>query len=315
MSDDRVADRLGLNFQPNSDLLQNYNLFFQDEFALHRKFRLTVGSKFELQDYVGLEVQPNVRGAWLINPANTLWASISRAVRTPTRFDRDIRVTAVTSPPPTFTAISFRGSTSFQSEELLAYEAGWRSKPSKRVFFDVTGFYNVYDNLMSLDLGQPFAAATVPGLTIYPTYFGNKASAESYGVEVVPQIQVTDWWKMQMQYSYLHLRIHVDSDAYENPLTPTPPTEKNSPAHQASLRNSFNLPHNFEVDAAVRYVDNLHNLRVPSYTVADVRLGWTGIRNMNFEVIGQNLMERRHIEFRPGNEVERGVYGRVTWNY
>ena len=68
-----------------------------------------------------------------------MWASISRAVRTPTRVDEDIAVSDAPNPALPFFA-RLLGNKDFKSEKILAYELGYRMQPTERLFFDVAAF-------------------------------------------------------------------------------------------------------------------------------------------------------------------------------
>jgi iron complex outermembrane receptor protein len=112
------------------------------------------------------------------------------------------------------------------------------------------------------------------------------------------------------------LRLHLKDGSQDTLLVRT---ESNDPKHQASLRSAMNLPKQFELDGAVRYVDNLKNLKVGSYVVGDVRVSWRGIPRTMMEVGAQNILKSRHREFRPGsapgNEIKPNYYGRMTWDF
>ncbi len=313
VSADNVRDSLGVDFNPDSATDQNYDVFFQDELRLCRAVLLTFGSKFEHNNYTGFETEPNIRASWMIDHKNTLWASVSRAIRKPTRFDRDLRISAVDATTP-LTIISFRGNKNFDSEKVVAYETGYRSQLTQRVFFDVASFYNVYSDLFSVEPQAPFTETDPsPAHNVNPYFlFENQLRGESYGVEVAPQVQITEWWRMQAQYSYLHERLHLQEGSADTVSTQA---AGDNPAHQASLRASFNLPRHFELDGDVRYVDDLPSLHIGSYTVGDARVGWKGIQHLNIEIVGQNLFMTHHLEFAPGNEVERSVFGKVTLDF
>ena len=115
---------------------------------------MTLGTKLEHNDFSGFEVQPSVRLAWLPRDDHTLWAAISRAVRVPTRFERDVSVDA--SDPAGNPVFRLVGNDDFESEELIAYEAGYRWRPLETLSFDLALFYNDYDELASLELGRSF---------------------------------------------------------------------------------------------------------------------------------------------------------------
>ena len=55
---------------------------------------LTVGSKFERNDYTGFEWEPSIR--LLVTPSKqySMWAAVSRAVRTPTSGEEACRSSA-----------------------------------------------------------------------------------------------------------------------------------------------------------------------------------------------------------------------------
>jgi iron complex outermembrane receptor protein len=88
--DDSVANLELLGFDPGNKTLSLYSAFIQDEITLiEDRLRLTLGSKFEHNEYTGFEVQPSGRLAWTPSTEHTVWAAVSRAVRTPSRIDRD----------------------------------------------------------------------------------------------------------------------------------------------------------------------------------------------------------------------------------
>ncbi len=83
----------------------------------------------------------------------------------------------------------------------------------------------------------------------------------------------------------------------------------------------MNLGKNIEADAWLRYVDGFDNGGVPSYFTLDLKLAWRPIKNLELALVGQNLLEDRHQEFRPEQfstqvyEMQRGVYGKLTWQF
>src|SRR5262249_8050684 len=140
--------------------------FIQDEISLYgNDVKMTAGSKFEHNDFTGFEAQPSVRVSWLIAPAHFLWAAVTRAVRTPTRFDSDIRF----GPP----GLQILGNPDFLSENVIAYEIGYRSG-AQRFSYDISTFFNVYDNLRSLE------QSAIPGRIVE----FNNLNAHTYGGEV-----------------------------------------------------------------------------------------------------------------------------------
>ena len=92
ISDDDTDVTRILFFEPKGRTSHLFNVFAQDEISLGRGVFGTLGSKLEHNSYSGWELQPTGRIRWT-RGRDTLWGGVSRAVRMPTRFDSDIRVT------------------------------------------------------------------------------------------------------------------------------------------------------------------------------------------------------------------------------
>ncbi|TMB86911.1 MAG: hypothetical protein E6J45_13170 [Chloroflexi bacterium] len=102
LSNDRVANSSALAFLPPQVARQWFTGFVQDEIALvPNRLHVALGSKIEHNDYTGFEIQPSGRVNWGLSPSGTLWAAVSRALRTPSRIDRELFAPAQ---PPYFLA-------------------------------------------------------------------------------------------------------------------------------------------------------------------------------------------------------------------
>jgi len=305
---DRIGNSFSISWDPQNEFNKIYSLFAQDEFRVTPNLFFTLGSKFEHNDYTGWELQPSARAGYTITPDQFLWAAVSRAVRTPSRLDADARILLAVQPGPT--TLEVQGGERFDSEIVTAYEAGYRARPAERVYVSLTAFYNRYDDLRSLEQGAPqFVNAPVP-YTRIPLFEDNKIWGESYGGGVAPQMDLFSWWRVKAQYSLIHLRLHNDADSLD---FITGRTEGNDPQHQALFMSSWNLPHRIELDAYVRWVDELKNLNVDDYTAVDLRLGWAATKNWSVEAVGRDLFRPPHREFSGTAEVEPSVYGKVSW--
>jgi iron complex outermembrane receptor protein len=311
---DTVGNTFNVSWDPDRRATHLVSAFVQDDITLvPDRLRLTLGSKFEHNDFTGFEIQPNARLAWTPTERQTVWAAISRAVRTPTRLDDDIRLNAQVIPgtPPTILAVF--GSRDFASEELLAYELGYRLQPHPRLSLDVAAFYNVYDNLLSLEsLGPPQLS---PPVVVIPFLEANNLEGETYGVEVGANYQIADWWRWQAGYTYLHMHLRTKPGSADT--TSIARGEGGSPQHQFFWRSWLDLPANLQFDTTLRYVDDLPSQNVRSYVALDARLGWRPTKNLELSVVGQNLLDNRHLEFSSTlrTEIQRGIYGKLTWRY
>jgi iron complex outermembrane recepter protein len=309
---DDVRNSLNVSLLPDSRTLNLYSAFLQDEISIvPERLRLTVGSKFEDNDFTGFEIQPSARALWTPGYSQTIWASVSRAVRTPSRAESDIRLNPAPPVPLPPGSITILGNPDMESEELLAYELGYRIQPIDQLKVDLTAFYNDYDDLRTLE-------PTRPG-PVSPSKVANNLFGESYGTEISATAQVTNRWRLQGSYSYLEAQLHRKAGSHDNSTETA--TEGSSPRNQFFLRSLFDLGWNIQFDATLRYVDTLPAPKIPSYLALDLRLAWSPRKDLEFAIVGQNLLDDRHPEFAPTfvgtqqTEVERSVYGTVVWRF
>jgi len=75
-------------------------------------------------------------------------------------------------------------------------------------------------------------------------------------------------------------------------------TQGSSPHHQVAIQSSLDLPKKLEFDQTFRYVSSLPAQLVGAYTTADVRFSWHATRSLDVSVVGQNLFQPHHAEFR-----------------
>jgi iron complex outermembrane recepter protein len=265
-----------------------------------------LGTKFEHNDFTGFEVQPSVRGEYSLRTNQTIWASVSRAVRTPSEAENDILINPGGIPPG---AATIHANPNMLAEAMIAYEIGYRFQPISRVNVDVTGFYNDYTRLRSL---QPFAPP-------FQQIVGNALTGESYGGELAVTVEaIPNTWRLRSGYSLLKVQIHRDNGG--DPTTELM-IEGSSPENQLFIHSSVDLPFNLQFDTTLRYVDRLAGPGIPSYVEVDARLAWEARKDLEVAVVGQNLMHEHHPEFAPtfiGSEktdVERGVYAKLTFRY
>jgi len=301
---DAFANTAVLAFFPERFNMKLSSLFAQDSIALSERLELTLGAKLEHNSYTGLETQPNARLAWKLDKHALLWSAISRAVRTPSRLDRDL---FAPSTPPFLIA----GGPNFRSEKLTAYEIGYRAQPSATTSFSVSAFYNVYDRLRSLEL-QPGGTPTGG-----PFVLDNKMKGHTHGLEMWGSHRVYDWWRLSAGLSYLKKNLKLAADSTD--ITGTR-AAGNDPKHQVSLRSNMSLPRNMDLDVAVRAIGALPNPRVPSYVAVDARLGWRARKDLELSLAVTNLLDRAHPEYRSSatttpNELRRVVSVKMLWNF
>lgn len=300
-----------------------YSAFFQDEISLfHPSLKFTIGSKFEHNDYTGFEIQPSLRSTWLPADNHFLWAAISRAVRTPSRYEHDGILRSPLLPDPETGVIRGRiwqSSTDFDSEILIAYEAGYRQVVSKKFSYDLALFYNDYDQLKTSE-PDAFTITSTPlgDLPVQSYILDNKLSGYSWGGELVANYMPLEWWRIQGVYSHLQMQLENDSDSGSNSADEI---ENTSPSSQFSLRSFMNLPHNFSLNLWLRYVGALASENTDAYWDGDIRVAWTPLEHIELSLVGQNLFHDSHKEIEQSSylslntEVKRSVYLKLSWNY
>lgn len=303
MMDHNVTNLPLFAFLPAHKMLYLYSGFVQDKIMLVKeRLNVTVGTKLEHNSYTGFENQPNVRLSWSSAKNQTVWAAVSRAVRTPARIDRDFNLSLA----PGLDFIS--GNDSFAAAKMTAYELGWRLQPLKTFSISLAAFYNNYDGIRGVEQKNP----PVP----IPVIFANSVQGESYGFELAVTAQLAGWWNIKGGYTFFSKSLsvkpgHQDSNKASG--------ESDDPKNQAVLQSDIKLPAGFELGTVIRYIDKLPKPLVPSYLGLDFRIGWKLNKAIELNIVGQNLLEKQHAEFIPSSpsprEIERSIYGKLSLRF
>jgi iron complex outermembrane receptor protein len=279
-------ENTALQLVPPNQTLNLANVFGQDTISLSDRVKLTLGVKLEDEPYVGVQVMPSVRASWKITDSTLLWAAISRAVRSPTPVDENLREYAG--------SVDFlNGSLGFRPETLTAYELGMRVQATPRLSFSISTYYDVYDDLRTIE-----PAANGTGL---PLAFGNLMAGVIYGVEVWGSYRITDWWQLTPGFDLLqeYLRFQPGSSAIGGLAFAA-----DDPKAQASLRSDVSFGHGVTWDADLRYVEGLPHPAVPAYAELNTRIGWDVTQALELSVSGFNLLHARHEEFLEDGETD-----------
>ena len=308
ISHDKTADppQAALIFSPGSQTLHNGSAFIQDQFALGPRLQLTLGSKFEYGTYVKFEAEPSVRVGWRATDALFNWAAISRAVRTPNRFDRDV---AIYCPPPSGYPGAcgpgvFRiGNPDLGPTKLIAYEWGLRYLLHPNLSVDLATFYNDYTDLRTTETTPvPFGG------------YANKLDAHSYGGELALLWRPLEWATVRPSYQYLQIDARPQDGSTD--VSTGPSIEGSSPRHQASLRMTVNPAANWHAEADLRYVDRIRAIKVPSYTEMNLRVAYLIVPHLEVALSGQNLLDAQHQEWSENGtqfELRRGGMLEFSW--
>ncbi len=310
-----------VSWDPDHYVEQLYSVFLQDEIAvLPERLSLTVGSKVEHNIYTGFETQPNLRIAFKPTHQQTVWAAVSRAVRTPSRSDLTDSVNVDVIPPSPYgpeEVVSAAGNFHLQAEELLSYELGYRVEIGPTAF-EIAGFHNHYDRVILQQVLAPqfvFIPPYGPGYEQIESLNENSGVVDTHGAEVAANWNVSVHWHLSASYSWLDEHENIQ-DSY---LT-------GSPSQQAQVRSTLILPWNAQLTASAFYVDGFQapygigEESIPSYIRTDLGMTWRAGNGVEVGLWGKNLTENRHVEFTSYRTdlitaIPRSVLGRVTWTW
>ena len=304
---------LSMTFDNDSRSYYTFSGFVQDEIELaDDRFYVTIGSKLETNTFTGFEYQPSVRALWAIDKRHVLWGAISRAVRTPSRFEENAVDFAPFDLFPN-SYIVIHGSEWIKSEDVVAYELGYRAQTNDKFSWDISLFFNQYESLMGFDLNN---VDPVGPYTFFNYGIRNNGRGEAYGFEWTANWQATKTWRLAGSYSFLVTNIQYFGE-FATPVSGDIPTD---PRNQIRLQSYWNFAPHWQFDAYYRYVDRLAANNTPSYMTMDLRLGYRPNKNLDVSIIGQNLFCPHHLEFmsnsvygEPTYEINRAVYARLTW--
>jgi iron complex outermembrane receptor protein len=275
-----ITNAGALQFMPPDRALTLTDVFAQDTISLAQPLKLTIGLKLEDDPYWGWTPLPDVRLAWNVAARTFLWAAISKAIRSPTPFDEDVVEYIGKS-------LGLGGNRDFEPERLTAYEIGYRGEPLPFVSLSVSAFYNVYDDLRSIEPSP---------VVFFPLKWGNGIQGDTYGVEAWATMQLTDWWRLGPGVRWLHK--HLWFAAGESGLLGVAQAG-DDPTTQASLRSSMDLAHSMSFDISLEHVDSLPEPPAPGYYNLWARYAWQVSKTLNLSVSGFNLTQAHHIEYAP----------------
>ena len=303
-----------LIFNPTHRTDQLGSAFIQHETQLiPDKLSLTVGTKLLHSSYTSLTAEPSARILWTPSSARTVWAGVTRAVRTPSDVEDTLTVTTLQSAsPPVFNRSA--GDRVFTSETMVGYEAGYRQLIHPQISIDLTAFYNRYDHLLSAE-PQPSYTDTSIGATIFPFVNRNGVFGTTKGFELATNWKPRTWWRIQTSYAWLDMNMKAKPDSLDRTTVAT--LQGSSPAHQVVIQSYIDLPGHFEFTQLFRNVTGLPAQHVAAYRTADLRISWRKWSAWELGITGRNLLQPHHAEFGgdPGPLVgiRRSIAADITW--
>ncbi len=310
--DDTESKRDDFGVRPGSERLHTLSAFFQDEIELvEDAFWIDLGAKLEHNDYVGYVWQPNVRALWKPTQDQSVWASVARAARMPTRQDRGyqariafFRGPSEANPLPYDIGLVMGASPEFGSELLTAFELGYRVRPLPDLVVDAAVFLNRYSDLRDAE----FDSLYVDDDRLNALFrIVNGISGNTYGFELTTDWRPSNQWRFQLSYSYL--QFDLESEATADPwVFPDSASVYSgySPTQQASIRASWTPRADLDLDLWLRAVDELPTTdfmqfdgvrKIEAYFALDARIAWRPSRLIELALIGKNLLDPQHLEY------------------
>jgi len=279
------------------------SLFGQDRITLTESVNLTLGARVERNPYSGYEFLPDARLAWKINPHHLLWTAVSRTVRGPARIDADAFIPR--DPPH-----QLRGGPDIESEVANVFQLGYRGQINPKLNFEITAFYNDYDELRTQEID--FSNPADPFIV-----FANEMEGRAHGVEMWGTYQVLPRWRISAGLTTLSQDFDLKSGSND---FAAPSAAGRDPSRTWQIRSAFNISPDKEFDIFIRRSAKLTYLteedEVSEYTAVDARLGWQVRKDIEVSLIGQNLLGTEHAEYGSvlyRSELPRSVFLKVVW--
>lgn len=294
-----------------------YSLFAQDAIdLLPHSVTLTLGSKWEDNNFSGWGVEPSMRLLWNPRRNMTLWGAVTRALRTPGQLDTDVRdMVLASSRPPIFEQVI--GNPNFKPEVLIGWEAGYRQLLGSHLYVDVAAYHNQYDDVESYSgRGPTISHPTTPyPYTLYTFQYANGLKGVTDGVEISPDWKPTNWLELKGSYSHLHMQLHSKAGFRQGAYAAA--DMGFAPDHMGSVESVIALPHRVEIVPDFRYSSALPADNIPSWETADLHVSWGLTEHLGLELTGRNLLQPYHYEG-PGDNgnqvgIRRDIYAGLRW--
>jgi iron complex outermembrane receptor protein len=318
---EKVIGHFGFSLEPDEDSSSLFTAFIQDEVSLFRKrLAVTLGTQVQHDAVSGAGVQPSAKVMWKVNPHQRIWASTSRALRTPSLYERGIRLTYPPAPHPSGLplVISVFGTAEAKTETLVDAEAGYRVEIGSAASIDVTGFVGTYEHLRTSEPGVPVVEFVPSPRVLVTTYLANQLAATTRGLEIAGHWAPLSDWRLDGSYTAFHVTPHLAATSLD-PLAAS--EEGNAPRMQWHVRSSFSPVERATLAITIFHAGPIEQILVDAYTRTDINAEWRFNRRLSATAIGQNLFDAAHAEFAGKGsfllttQVPRTASVRLRWTF
>ena len=301
-----------------------YSLFLEDDYSLvPDKLVVTGGFKLQHNSFSGYEIQPDVRLLWTPDTHHSAWAAASRAVRTPSVQDLDLKILQPMAPENSMpTEALVTGNPNFHSEVLRAYEAGYREQVGKNISLDFAGFVNTYSGLRDSVAETPHVVMSPTPTILVPIVYENGLGAHSRGMEAALSWTPVHNVLIKTSYSWANARLWVTDG-----LPSVQGDTWNNPTNTLSVRGNWALAHRWNLYSSLYAVSKLESASstvthpVKQYERLDMHVSYSVLKTLQFSAGGDNLLQDQHPEFDPNDgyssrsQIPRSVFVKLVWSF
>ncbi len=260
------------------------------------RFLGSAGIRIDYNSYHHVEYQPSLRLLYTPSAQQSAWLAVSRAVRQPNRFDRDMLLDggAVMAEGLPVEIVSYPVHKLLSEVERSA-EAGYRIQSGQRWSLDASIFWSYYKTLVAFHSpSTPVNLGTdeAPILEL-PQWPDNAGAGRSYGVEVSGVWQAAPGWRVIPSYSYIDESWWLPASG---DLTYAWDRTRSNLHHQATLRSQIDLSRHWRLDLMARARSRDTAFALPGAFLMDVRLAWLPTKSGEFSLAIQDLTGRQVLE-------------------
>jgi iron complex outermembrane receptor protein len=314
-SPDRTSAGDLVAFDPTERAQEILSGFVSDQWRLTRKVDLLGGTKIERDSYMGWELEPSLQLLCTSDSRHTYWASVSRAVRTPSRSELNGQSNYAVQPGPGGIPVLVQlvNNPALNSENVVATEVGYRFEPNSRTFVDLAAFDNQYTGLRTVEpVGQ--TVVTLPIEHIVASYeFQNQLGGRTDGIEAVMRWAAASNWRLTAVCSTFSERLRLAAGSKDQVGLYTGDARGGSPRNQFQIRSGWNFSKRFEFDSDLMYSDAWIDRSAPAYWRLDSRFEWNPAKRVQLSVGITNALVPYHTEiggqiFALTEQVPRSAY-------
>lgn len=303
-------------------------MFLEDEIKFSKKFRLTMGARYDNHPLVKGHLSP--RGSIFYSPSKNhiVKFSVTQAYRNPSFVESYIYIEKqleLTLPPPfppmkiPYVYIS-KGNANLKPEVVTSFEIGYHSTWSRHLKLDLGLFYNRYENFFSLSRNVTFYKQNeiFPGSPggvlpkIMVASFENWGDGWGMGGEINLDFSLNNRISGFLNYSYQVIK-NKDDDPSTLNIDEKNQVRLENPKHKANAGLRFLFKNGISLNLLAHWVDKTQKVftdnsgrmylnPVKAYFLFNPRLGYT-FRNKKAEIALAvfNLFNSIHYEFPLGD--------------